>query len=79
MVSLDDGKYVDSYDTSQLEREWRRRLNRSTIAILFNDCRLGGVAFDYGSHKIISVQGHRRAPVLRPETQKSPETARFPD
>lgn len=41
MVSLDDGKYVDSYNTSQLEREWRRRLNSSTIVILFNDCRLG--------------------------------------
>jgi hypothetical protein len=37
--------------------------------------QIGGVAFDYSSHKIVSVQDHRRAPVLCPETKKSPETA----
>lgn len=33
--------FVDSYDASQLEKAWWRRLNLSTIAVLFNDWRLG--------------------------------------
>ena len=34
MVSLEDGKYVDSYDESQLEKAWQQMLKWHDIGVL---------------------------------------------
>lgn len=71
MVSLDDGRHLDSYDASQLE---------VNAVFLFPHffTSVGVLFYGGGSYSNISVPGRKCAPAPCSETQKSLETARFP-